>query len=59
VKAQYKRLILQYHPDKVVSQSEENKSAALSRFKEISQAYQILSDAAQKLQYDRSVGCPG
>ena len=56
IKAQYKRLILQYHPDKVVNQSEEIKTAALNRFKEISQSYQSLADAAQKQAYDRSIG---
>lgn len=47
IKAAYRKLALQYHPDR-------NKSAgAEERFKEISEAYAVLSDEEKKAQYDQ------
>lgn len=46
IKAAYRRLALQYHPDR-------NKSPdAEERFKEISEAYAVLSDDEKRRQYD-------
>lgn len=47
IKKQYRRMAKQHHPDA-------NKSDAKSadRFKEISEAYQVLGDAAKRKQYD-------
>ena len=47
IKKQYRRLAKQHHPD---SKKGEAKSA--ERFKEISEAYQVLSDAKKRQQYD-------
>jgi molecular chaperone DnaJ len=47
IKKQYRRLAKQHHPD---SNKGEAKSA--ERFKEISEAYQVLSDAKKRQQYD-------
>jgi tetratricopeptide (TPR) repeat protein len=52
VKMQYKKLILQYHPDKVVNQPPEVKERCAAKFKEISHAYSVLSDVAGKFTYD-------
>src|SRR5258708_6111622 len=45
IKKAYRRLAHKYHPDK--SGGDENK------FKEISEAYQVLSDKTKRAQYDR------
>jgi molecular chaperone DnaJ len=47
IKKQYRRLAKQHHPD---SNKGEAKSA--ERFKEISEAYQVLSDVKKRKQYD-------
>jgi len=50
IKRAYRSLALQYHPDKV---SPEKKKEAEEKFKEISEAYAVLSDSNKRAQYDR------
>ncbi|MBV6520273.1 MAG: Chaperone protein DnaJ [Gemmatimonadaceae bacterium] len=47
IKKQYRRLAKQYHPDK--NQSDPK---AAERFKEISEAYQVVGDVEKRKQYD-------
>ncbi|OBA21053.1 DnaJ-domain-containing protein [Metschnikowia bicuspidata var. bicuspidata NRRL YB-4993] len=49
IKKAYRKLALRYHPDKV---SEEEREDAEIKFKEISRAYEVLSDEAKRLDYD-------
>ena len=47
IKKEYRSLAKQYHPD-----ANPNNKAASERFKEISEAYSVLSDPEQKKKYD-------
>lgn len=48
IKKAYRKLALKYHPDKT-----KGDKVAEEKFKQINQAYQILSDPAKKQQYDQ------
>lgn len=48
IKKQYRKLAARYHPDK-----NPNDPKAADRFKEISEAYQVLGDADRRKQYDQ------
>ncbi|MEO0191703.1 MAG: molecular chaperone DnaJ [candidate division WOR-3 bacterium] len=49
IKKAYRRLALKYHPDRVPP---EKKSEAEERFKEISEAYEVLMDPEKRRAYD-------
>jgi len=49
IKKAYRKQALEWHPDK----HKENKQAAERRFKEVNEAYQVLSDSEKKSAYDR------
>ena len=48
IKNAYKKLALKYHPDKNI----ENKKESEDKFKEISEAYEVLGDEQKKYNYD-------
>jgi len=50
IKKAYRSLALKYHPDRV---PEDQKSEAEEKFKEISEAYGVLSDAKKRSLYDQ------
>ncbi|MBL7036360.1 DnaJ domain-containing protein [Candidatus Microgenomates bacterium] len=49
IKSAYKKKALEWHPDR----HKDNKEEAEKRFKEINEAYQILSDSSKKSAYDQ------
>jgi len=53
IKKAYHKLSIQYHPDKQVGKSDAEKKAAEEKFKEISEAYGVLSDEGKKRNYDQ------
>ncbi|KAK6257074.1 hypothetical protein QUC31_000533 [Theobroma cacao] len=48
IRSNYIRLALKWHPDK----QKDNGNSATSRFQEINEAYQILSDPVKRREYD-------
>ena len=52
IKKAFKKLSIKWHPDKWANASEVEKNTAEEKFKEINEAYQILSDPQKKSNYD-------
>ena len=52
LKKVYRKLALQCHPDKMSGKTESEKKAAEEKFKEITEAYSVLSDADKRKMYD-------
>jgi molecular chaperone DnaJ len=50
IKKAYRRLAMQYHPDRV---GPDEKAAAEEKFKEITEAYEVLCDPEKRAVYDR------
>mmetsp|Transcript_20458 Transcript_20458/g.37142 ORF Transcript_20458/g.37142 Transcript_20458/m.37142 type:complete len:367 (+) Transcript_20458:130-1230(+) len=53
LKKAYRKGAVKWHPDKWSSKSDEEKKQAEEKFKEISEAYEVLTDPEQKAVYDR------
>ena len=53
IKKAYRKAAMKYHPDKFANSSEAEKKDAEEKFKEINEAYEILSDAQKKAAYDQ------
>lgn len=49
IKKAYRKLVMKYHPDKT---TDKNKAMTEEKFKEISHAYEILSDPSRRQKYD-------
>jgi DnaJ family protein C protein 7 len=54
IRKAYKKLALKWHPDRH-NESEESKKMAEKTFRDISDAYVVLSDAQKKQQYDMGI----
>ena len=52
IKKAYRKLALKYHPDRLVNKSEDEKKEAEAKFKEISEAYDVLSNPEKRRKYD-------
>jgi DnaJ-class molecular chaperone len=53
IKKAFKKLALEWHPDKWTKASDEEKQIAKEKFQEIQEAYGILADEEKKQMYDR------
>ena len=51
IKKAFRRLAKKYHPD--AQHTEADKKSAEAKFKEINEAYSVLSDKQKRAQYDR------
>ena len=52
IKKAYRKLAMKYHPDRWVNGTEEEKKDAEQKFKEISEANEVLSDPQKRQMYD-------
>ncbi len=53
LKKAYRKLAIQYHPDRQQDKSEAEKKAAEEKFKEAAEAYGVLSDPDKRARYDQ------
>lgn len=53
IKSAYRKQALQWHPDRWVNGTEEEKKKAEENFKEAAEAYSVLGDADKKAKYDQ------
>jgi len=55
IKKAYKKSALKYHPDRMSSKSDEEKAQGEAKFKDIGEAYEVLTDPEKKRRYDSGV----
>lgn len=53
IKKAYRKIAIQYHPDRQGDKSEAEKKEAEEKFKEAAEAYSVLSDDQKRQQYDQ------
>ncbi|KAJ3116273.1 hypothetical protein HDU96_010047 [Phlyctochytrium bullatum] len=59
IRKAFRRLALVYHPDKQAGMSDDEKEKASAKFKEINEAYSVLSDPRKKEMYDSGMDVDG
>lgn len=59
IKAVYKTLALEYHPDKTVGMPESQRDKHTAMFRAVKEAYDVLGDPAKKTAYDRTLSPSG
>lgn len=61
IKAAFRKSAMQYHPDRQSGKSDEERKSAEAKFKEMNEAYEVLSDDEKRGQYDhmREMGANG
>eukprot|EP01026_Neomeris_dumetosa_P040738 TRINITY_DN3370_c0_g2_i4.p2 TRINITY_DN3370_c0_g2~~TRINITY_DN3370_c0_g2_i4.p2 ORF type:complete len:245 (-),score=13.70 TRINITY_DN3370_c0_g2_i4:297-1031(-) len=52
IKKAFRKLALKYHPDRLTGQTDKNKLDAALKFKQITEAYNVLSDSAKRKEYN-------
>lgn len=52
IKRAYRKMAMKYHPDRQQGKSDAEKKEAEDKFKEVNEAYDVLSDPQKKEQYD-------
>lgn len=53
IKKAFRELAKEYHPDKFAGKSDDERKAAEEKFKEINEAYRVLSDKSLREKFDR------
>jgi len=53
IKKAYRKLAVKYHPDKHSQAADAERAAAEQKFKDVSEAYEVLSDDQKRAAYDR------
>ena len=52
LKQKYRKIAIQYHPDKQQGKTDAEKKEAENKFKEAAEAYEVLSDEKKRAEYD-------
>lgn len=52
IKKAYRKLAVKYHPDRQQGKSDEERKEAEDKFKDVAEAYEVLSNPDKKAQYD-------
>ena len=52
IKLAYRRLALEFHPDRVLHLGKEEQAQSSSRMADLNEAYSVLSDTRQRREYD-------